>query len=203
MKRLFDTVLVLLAAPLWLPLAAFVALCVLAVEGRPVFFAQMRAGLKGRPFRLFKFRTMRVGGGTDGERLTPLGLFLRRTSLDELPELLLVLTGRMSLVGPRPLPVAYLPRYSPEQARRHEVRPGITGWAQVHGRNAISWERKFAYDVWYVDNRSLWLDARILLMTVGTVLGAAGVSAAGEATASEFMGTEHGGDRAGPSCNGT
>lgn len=200
-KRLLDTILVLLAAPLWLPLAALVALCVLAVEGRPVLFSQMRAGLGGRPFRLFKFRTMRVGGGTDGERLTAMGRFLRKTSLDELPELLLVLAGRMSLVGPRPLPVAYLPRYSPEQARRHEVRPGITGWAQVHGRNAISWEEKFAYDVWYVDNRSLWLDARILLMTVGTVLGAAGVSAAGEATASEFMGAERGGGGE-PPCDG-
>lgn len=198
-KRLLDTILVLLAAPLWLPLAALVALCVLAVEGRPVLFSQMRAGLGGRPFRLFKFRTMRVGGGTDGERLTAMGRFLRKTSLDELPELLLVLAGRMSLVGPRPLPVAYLPRYSPEQARRHEVLPGITGWAQVHGRNAISWEEKFAYDVWYVDNRSLWLDARILLMTVRTVLGAAGVSAAGEATASEFMGAERGGE---PPCDG-
>lgn len=202
-KRLLDTILVLLAAPLWLPLAALVALCVLAVEGRPVLFSQMRAGLGGRPFRLFKFRTMRVGGGTDGERLTAMGRFLRKTSLDELPELLLVLAGRMSLVGPRPLPVAYLPRYSPEQARRHEVLPGITGWAQVHGRNAISWEEKFAYDVWYVDNRSLWLDARILLMTVRTVLGAAGVSAAGEATASEFMGAERGGGGGGePPCDG-
>lgn len=193
--------LVLLAAPFWLPLAALVALCVLAAEGRPVFFSQMRAGLGGRPFRLFKFRTMRVGGGTDGERLTAMGRFLRKTSLDELPELLLVLAGRMSLVGPRPLPVAYLPRYSPEQSRRHEVRPGITGWAQVHGRNAISWEEKFAYDVWYVDNRSLWLDARILLMTVGTVLGAAGVSAAGEATVSEFMGAERGDGGVEPRCD--
>lgn len=194
MKRILDTLLVLVSAPLWLPLMAVVALCVLVVEGRPVFFSQMRAGRGARPFRLFKFRTMRMGDGTDAARLTAMGRFLRKTSLDELPELLLVLTGRMSLVGPRPLPVRYLPRYSAEQARRHEVRPGITGWAQVHGRNAISWERKFAYDVWYVDHRSIWLDARILLMTVGTVLGAAGVSASGEATVSEFMGTGHGDD---------
>lgn len=186
MKRLFDTVLVLVAAPCWLPLLAVVALAVWMSEGRPIFFSQMRAGWKGRPFCLLKFRTMRVGEEADAARLTRMGRFLRKTSLDELPELFHVLTGTMALVGPRPLPVRYLPRYSPEQARRHDVRPGLTGWAQVHGRNALAWEEKFAFDVWYVDHRSFALDVRILFMTVATVLGAAGVSAPGAATMPEF-----------------
>lgn len=186
MKRLFDTVLVLVAAPFWLPLLAAVALAVWMSEGCPIFFSQMRAGWKGRPFRLLKFRTMRVGEEADAARLTRMGRFLRKTSLDELPELFHVLAGTMALVGPRPLPVRYLPRYSPEQARRHDVRPGLTGWAQVHGRNALAWEEKFAFDVWYVDHRSFVLDMRILFMTVATVLGAAGVSAPGAATMPEF-----------------
>ena len=186
MKRIFDIAVTLAAAPIWLPLVLLAALAVLLVEGRPVFFSQMRAGLKGRPFRLVKLRTMKVGGGSDAERLTRFGRFLRATSIDELPELVSVLAGRMSLVGPRPLPVAYLPRYSPEQMRRHDVRPGITGWAQVHGRNETSWEERFARDVWYVDHASLALDVKILLMTVWTVLGARGVSKTGEATMEEF-----------------
>ena len=193
MKRLFDILLVLLALPLWLPLLGIVALIVLCVEGRPVFFRQERAGKGGRPFRMLKLRTMRAGDGTDEKRLTRLGRFLRASSLDELPELLHVLAGTMSLVGPRPLPTRYLPRYSPEQARRHEVRPGITGWAQVHGRNLLSWEDKFAYDVWYVDHRSLLLDIKILFLTVAAVLGARGIASGQSATMEEFTGgSEHG-----------
>ena len=193
MKRLLDILLVLLASPLWLPLLGIVALTVLAVEGCPVFFRQERAGLHGRPFRMLKLRTMRDGEGSDEERLTRLGRFLRASSLDELPELLHVLAGTMSLVGPRPLPTRYLPRYSLEQARRHEVRPGITGWAQVHGRNLLSWEDKFAYDVWYVDHRSLLLDVKILFLTVATVLGARGIASEQSATMTEFTGgSEHG-----------
>ena len=188
MQRLFDILLVLIAMPFWLPVLGIVALIVLCVEGRPVFFRQERAGKGGRPFRMLKLRTMRGGDGTDEERLTRLGRFLRASSLDELPELLHVLAGTMSLVGPRPLPTRYLPRYSPEQARRHDVRPGITGWAQVHGRNLLSWEDKFAYDVWYVDHRSLLLDVKILFLTVATVLGARGIASEQSATMTEFTG---------------
>ena len=188
MKRLFDILLVVVALPLWLPLFGIVALVVLVVEGRPVFFRQERAGKGGKPFRILKIRTMRNGEGTDEERLTRLGRFLRASSLDELPELLHVLAGTMSLVGPRPLPTRYLPRYSPEQARRHEVRPGITGWAQVHGRNQVSWEDKFAYDVWYVDHRSLLLDVKILFMTVLPVLFARGIASSETVTMTEFTG---------------
>ena len=163
--------------------------------GSPVFFRQMRPGLYGEPFEMVKFRTMTDERGPDGEllpdavRLTPFGRWLRATSLDELPELWNVLKGDMSLVGPRPLLMEYLPLYSPEQARRHEVRPGITGWAQVNGRNAISWEQKFALDVWYVDNHSLWLDIKILWLTVKKVLVRDGISAAGEATMPRFTGS--------------
>ena len=156
---------------------------------RPVFFVQKRAGLGGRPFNLVKFRTMRDGAETDAERLTRLGRWLRATSLDELPELWNVLRGEMSLVGPRPLLMRYLPRYTPEQARRHEVLPGLTGWAQVNGRNALSWERKFEYDVWYVDHRSFWLDLKILLMTVWLVVARRGINAEGNATMEEFLGS--------------
>jgi lipopolysaccharide/colanic/teichoic acid biosynthesis glycosyltransferase len=190
MKRLFDILLVVVALPLWLPLLGIVALVVLLVEGRPVFFRQERAGKGGKPFMMLKIRTMRNGEGTDEERLTRLGRFLRASSLDELPELLHVLAGTMSLVGPRPLPTRYLPRYSPEQARRHEVRPGITGWAQVHGRNQVSWEDKFAYDVWYVDHRSLLLDIKILFMTVLPVLFARGIAQSETVTMTEFMGSD-------------
>lgn len=188
MKRVLDLVLTIATAPVWLPLMALVACAVRVKLGSPVFFVQERAGRGGRPFRLFKFRSMRTGPGTDAERLTPFGRFLRASSLDELPELLLVLRGTLSLVGPRPLPTAYLPRYSPEQARRHEVRPGITGWAQVNGRNRLSWDEKFRLDVWYVDHRSLALDLRILVLTLAAVFCRSGISAAGEATMGEFNG---------------
>jgi lipopolysaccharide/colanic/teichoic acid biosynthesis glycosyltransferase len=187
-KRIFDIVLVLLGAPLWLPLLGLTALAVWLGMGRPVFFRQARAGLHGRPFAFLKLRTMRAGEGPDAARLTPFGRRLRATSLDELPQLLHVLRGEMSLVGPRPLPERYLPRYTPGQARRHEVRPGITGWAQVHGRNALSWEEKFRLDVWYVEHRTLWLDLQILGRTAWQVLSRRGVSAAGEATMPEFAG---------------
>lgn len=194
MKRLFDFLasalgLMLLAVPL-----ALLAWQVRRKLGVPVLFIQVRPGFHGKPFRMVKFRTMtdeRDASGAllpDAQRLTPFGRFLRASSLDELPELWNVLRGEMSLVGPRPLLMEYLPLYSPEQARRHEVRPGITGWAQVNGRNAISWSDKFAMDVWYVDHRSLWLDVRILWLTVRKVLVRDGISAAGEATMPRFEG---------------
>jgi len=182
--------LVLVSVPLWLPLLAAIALVSLVVQGRPVFFTQQRAGKGGKPFRLIKFRTMREGAGSDAERITRFGSFLRRASLDELPELFNILKGDMALVGPRPLPVRYLPRYTPEQNRRHEVKPGLTGWAQVNGRNALDWETKFRYDVDYVDSRSFWLDVKIVLMTARTVVSGSGVSHAGEATMDEFTGSE-------------
>jgi len=165
---------------------ALASLAVYAAMGRPVFFRQERAGLGGRPFRILKLRTMRDGAGTDAERLTRLGCFLRKTSLDELPQLFQVLAGTMSLVGPRPLPVRYLPRYTPEEARRHDVRPGLTGWAQVNGRNAISWDEKLALDVWYVDHRSLALDAKILWLTVWNVLARRGIDSGGGETMPEL-----------------
>ena len=189
MKRVFDILLVVLLAWAWVPLAAVAGLSVWMCLGRPVFFVQERPGLKGRPFGLIKFRTMREGAGGDAERLTRVGRWLRAWSLDEVPELVNVLKGEMSLVGPRPLLMRYLPRYTPEQARRHEVRPGITGWAQVHGRNTVGWEQKFAYDVWYVEHQSLMLDVKILLLTIGKVFAREGISADGEATAGEFMGS--------------
>ena len=176
------------------PLLAVVALAVAWTMGRPVFFVQERPGRGGRPFPLVKFRTMRDGLGPDGcplpdgERLTSLGRLLRATSLDELPQLLNVLRGDLSLVGPRPLLMRYLARYTPENARRHDVLPGITGWAQVNGRNAIAWEDKFALDVWYVDHWSLALDLRILAMTAGRVVRRTGVSRKGHATMPEFFG---------------
>lgn len=195
MKRVFDLCLVLLALTgLSLPLL-LLAWVVRRKIGSPVFFRQMRPGLHGQPFEMIKFRTMTDERGPDGkllpdaDRLTPFGRWLRASSLDELPELWNVLKGDMSLVGPRPLLMEYLPLYSPEQARRHEVRPGITGWAQVNGRNAISWEQKFALDVWYVDNHSLWLDIKILWLTVKKVLVRDGISAAGEATMPKFTGS--------------
>lgn len=194
MKRFFDLILtILVLLILALPMLV-VALFVWILLGRPVFFRQVRPGLQGKPFEMVKFRTMTDGRSLDGEllpdaqRLTPFGRFLRSSSLDELPELWNVLRGEMSLVGPRPLLMEYLPLYSPEQARRHEVRPGVTGWAQVNGRNAISWTDKFALDVWYVDHCSLWLDVRILWLTVRKVLVRDGISAAGEATIPRFEG---------------
>lgn len=171
------------------------ALLILATSGRPVFFRQPRPGLNGRTFRLLKLRTMRVprpgeeGPEFDHRRLTKLGQFLRDTSIDELPSLWNVLKGDMSLVGPRPLLVQYLERYSPRQARRHEVKPGLTGWAQIHGRNTLTWEARFEHDVWYVDHRSLALDLRILLKTVTHVLRREGIKSDGHATMPEFMGT--------------
>ena len=164
-KRLLDILFVLLTAWLWLPLLALTALAVWLCDGRPIFFLQNRAGMGGRPFNVYKFKTMvaSVGGGPVA---TGLGRWLRKLSLDEVPQFVNVLKGDMSLVGPRPLPVMYLPRYSPEQARRHEVRPGITGWAQVHGRNALTWAEKFIYDVEYVDRHSLWMDLKILFLTI-------------------------------------
>jgi lipopolysaccharide/colanic/teichoic acid biosynthesis glycosyltransferase len=183
--RVVAGAVLLLAAPL----LALVALVVRVGLGGPVLFRQVRPGLDGRPFALVKFRTMRDGAGTDGERLTRLGRLLRSCSLDELPELWNVLRGEMSLVGPRPLLTHYLDRYTPEQSRRHRMRPGITGWAQVHGRNAISWDERLALDVWYVDNWSLALDARILARTVWTVLGRRGITAAGSDSMPEFRGS--------------
>lgn len=180
MKRLFDVAFTLLTAWLWLPILAATACAVLLLEGRPIFFRQRRAGRGGVPFDVYKFRTMSERGGELA--VTRLGAWLRRLSLDEVPQLINVLKGDMSLVGPRPLPVAYLPRYSPVQARRHEVRPGITGWAQVHGRNALTWEDKFRYDVEYVDRRSLWMDLKILVLTVPAAF-------AGGDDATEFMGS--------------
>jgi lipopolysaccharide/colanic/teichoic acid biosynthesis glycosyltransferase len=196
MKRLVDVsaaalALLLLALPL-LGLAWLIR----RKLGGPVLFRQVRAGLHGRPFKMVKFRTMTDERGPDGQllpdavRLTPFGRWLRATSLDELPELWNVLKGDMSLVGPRPLLMEYLLLYTPEQARRHEVRPGITGWAQINGRNAISWEAKFKLDVWYVDSRSLWLDIKILRLTVKKVLVRDGISAAGEATMPRFTGSQ-------------
>jgi lipopolysaccharide/colanic/teichoic acid biosynthesis glycosyltransferase len=171
------------------PVLALVALAVRIGLGRPVLFRQLRPGLDGKPFALVKFRTMRDGPGSDGARLTRLGRFLRACSLDELPELWNVVRGEMSLVGPRPLLTHYLERYTPEQSRRHLVRPGITGWAQVHGRNAISWEERLALDVWYVDHWSLSLDARILARTVWIVLARRGITAAGSDSMPEFRGS--------------
>jgi lipopolysaccharide/colanic/teichoic acid biosynthesis glycosyltransferase len=195
-KRVFDLVAASLALlMLALPLLAL-AWLIRRKLGSPVLFCQVRPGLQGRPFTMVKFRTMTDKRGPDGallpdaQRLTPFGRFLRSSSLDELPELWNVLKGEMSLVGPRPLLMEYLPLYTTEQARRHEVRPGITGWAQVNGRNAISWADKFALDVWYVDHRSLWLDVRILWRTVRKVLVRDGISAAGEATMTKFTGSK-------------
>lgn len=188
MKRAIESLLVVLSAPVWLPLMGAIALAVRLADGAPVLFRQRRAGLGGVAFAMLKFRTMRPGAGTDAVRLTRFGAFLRATSLDELPQLLHVLSGRMALVGPRPLPVAYLSRYSPEQARRHAVRPGITGWAQINGRNALAWEEKFRLDVWYVDHQSLALDAKILLLTLVKVLRRDGINHPGADTMDEFCG---------------
>lgn len=196
MKRLFDIGLSLVGLVLFaLPITVLVLLVRIKL-GSPVFFTQMRPGLRGKPFQMIKFRTMTDQLGPDGlllpdaDRLTPFGRWLRATSLDELPELWNVLKGDMSLVGPRPLLMEYLPRYSLEQARRHEVRPGITGWAQINGRNALSWENKFKLDVWYVDHQSVWLDIKIIWMTLKKVIVREGISAEGEATMSAFAGSD-------------
>lgn len=196
MKRFLDVVLVTGTSPVWIPVMIVVALLVRLWLGRPVLFTQRRPGLQGRPFTLLKFRTMMEARGPDGqdlsdaERLTRFGRWLRGTSLDELPELWNVLIGDMSLVGPRPLLPEYLLLYNAEQARRHEVRPGITGWAQVKGRNALKWDEKLALDVWYVDHHSLALDVWIVLLTFWRVVRHEGISAGGQATMSKFTGNQ-------------
>ncbi|EOG5760291.1 putative UDP-galactose phosphate transferase [Vibrio cholerae] len=196
MKRLFDFLVSLTALILLSPIIALVAWRIRKNLGSPVLFRQTRPGLDGKPFEMVKFRTMKDAVDEQGnplpdsERMTPFGDKLRNSSLDELPELWNVLKGEMSLVGPRPLLMQYLPLYSKEQARRHEVRPGVTGWAQINGRNAISWEEKFKLDVWYVDNRSFWLDLRILLLTVKKVFVKEGISADGHVTIAPFTGKD-------------
>ena len=189
LKRLLDVAVSAVLLMLLSPVLLIVAGLVLAGLGAPVLFRQWRPGLGGRPFILFKFRTMTIDPRSDGERMTRLGSFLRSASLDELPQLWNVLRGDMSLVGPRPLLMEYLPRYSPLQARRHEMEPGITGWAQVNGRNTVSWDERFRMDVWYIDHWSIGLDLKILLLTVGRVLRRSGVRAPGEVTMTEFLGT--------------
>ncbi|MEQ1932361.1 MAG: sugar transferase [Fimbriimonadaceae bacterium] len=194
MKRIFDIIVSLFALILLSPLLVILSIVVLIKHGSPVVFRQIRPGLNGKPFKMIKFRTMTNQRDANGEllpddqRLTRFGKLLRSTSLDELPELVNVLKGDMSLVGPRPLLMAYLDRYTPEQNRRHEVRPGITGWAQVNGRNNVAWEERFKLDVWYVDNHNLMLDIKILWLTVKKVIKRADVSQEGHATMSEFMG---------------
>lgn len=195
-KRAVDFVVASIGLIVLAPLLGVTALAIRLALGGPVIFAQQRPGRHARPFILYKFRTMRTARAADGrflpdrERLTRLGRLLRKTSVDELPELINVIRGDMSLVGPRPLLMEYLPRYTREQARRHEVRPGITGWAQLNGRNTLSWEHRFALDVWYVEHQSCRLDARILLLTVWKVFVQAGVSQPGEGPEEHFRGRE-------------
>jgi lipopolysaccharide/colanic/teichoic acid biosynthesis glycosyltransferase len=195
MKRTLDILGATIGLLVLSPVIVIVFLMIHRQVGAPVFFRQTRPGLHGKPFQMIKFRTMRDAVDANGnplpdsERLTHLGRFLRSSSIDEPPELWNVLKGDMSLVGPRPLLMEYLPLYSPDQARRHEVRPGVSGWAQVNGRNAISWDEKFALDVWYVDNRSIWLDLKIIWLTILNVVKREGISAAGEATMSKFTGS--------------
>lgn len=195
MKRLFDLTLIILSLPLLLPLYLVVAWLVRSRLDSPILFRQIRPGKHAKPFEMIKFRTMTDERDSNGEllsdsvRLTKFGHFLRSSSLDELPELWNVVKGDMSLVGPRPLLMEYVPLYSPEQSRRHVMRPGVSGWAQVNGRNAISWEEKFKLDVWYVDNRSFWLDIKVICLTLKKVIVRDGISADGEATMSKFTGT--------------
>ena len=195
MKRFFDVTLIILSLPLLLPLYWVVACLVRSKLGSPIFFRQIRPGKDTKPFEMIKFRTMTDERNSNGElledsvRLTKFGRFLRSSSLDELPELWNVVKGEMSLIGPRPLLMEYIPLYSPEQVRRHAMRPGVSGWAQVNGRNAISWEEKFKLDVWYVDNRSFWLDIKVICLTLKKVIVRDGISADGEATMSKFKGT--------------
>lgn len=194
MKRLVDFMFSLFGLIMLAPVIIFIALAIGRKLGSPVIFSQVRPGLNGKPFKMVKFRTMRDAFDSSGqllpdsERMTPFGSFLRSTSLDELPELWNVLRGDMSLVGPRPLLMEYLPLYNAEQFRRHDVRPGISGWSQVNGRNALSWDEKFKLDVWYVDNRSIWLDLKIIFLTVKKVVARDGINAEGEATMSKFRG---------------
>lgn len=195
MKRIFDVIIAFCAMVLLSPVMLITALITYKKLGSPVLFKQIRPGLHGTTFTMLKFRSMKCAVDNEGnilsdsERLTSFGLKLRATSLDELPGLINVIKGDMSLVGPRPLLVEYLPLYSKEQAKRHEVRPGITGWAQVNGRNAISWEDKFEYDVWYVENHNIWLDIKILILTLKKVLIKDGISGNGEVTMSKFTGS--------------
>jgi sugar transferase EpsL len=195
-KRIFDFTATLLSLIVFLPLLLIISLLVWIFLGTPVLFIQPRPGYKGHPFTTYKFRTMNDHRGSDGkllpdvERLTSFGRFLRSTSLDDLPQLWNVLRGEMSLVGPRPLLMQYLERYSPEQMRRHDVLPGITGWAQIHGRNALDWDEKFRLDVWYVDHCSFWLDIKILFLTPWKVFKREGISQPGQATAEEFKGNK-------------
>jgi sugar transferase EpsL len=195
MKRLFDTLIAFIGIIILSPLLLILIFLVRMKMGSPVLYKQIRPGIYGAPFIMLKFRTMSSQHDADGQllpdeqRLTSFGTFLRSTSLDELPELWNVLKGDMSLVGPRPLLMEYLPLYSPEQDRRHEVRPGITGWAQVNGRNSLSWDDKFKLDIWYVDNQNMWLDIKILFMTAQKVLIRDGITAEGEATMSAFKGS--------------
>jgi len=195
-KRLIDITVAAVSLLLLGPLLFVLALAVAGVLGRPVLFVQVRPGLHGVPFRMYKFRTMLDACDDtgcpldDAQRMTRIGRFLRATSLDELPELWNVLVGDMSLVGPRPLLMEYLPLYSPEQRRRHDVRPGITGWAQINGRNTLDWDERFRLDVWYVDHRSFWLDLKILLLTVRKVLARDGINEAGKTTMSKFTGSQ-------------
>jgi sugar transferase EpsL len=194
-KPFIEKTLVALGLLIISPILFVVAILVRLKLGSPILFCQERPGHQGQPFMMYKFRTMTDQRNEKGEllpdqdRLTPFGQLLRSTSLDELPELLNVLKGDMSLIGPRPLLTRYLDRYTPTQARRHQVKPGITGWAQINGRNAISWEEKFKLDIWYVDNISFWLDCKILLLTFGKVLKRSGISQTGQATMEEFMGS--------------
>lgn len=196
LKRLFDIFASLSGLILLSPVIAIVAWKINRKLGSPVLFRQVRPGKDGKPFEMVKFRTMLDAVDSSGQplpdedRMTPFGSFLRSSSLDELPELWNVLKGDMSLVGPRPLLMEYLPLYSEEQYRRHEARPGVTGWAQINGRNAISWEEKFKLDVWYVNNRSMWLDIKIILLTIKKVVVRDGISAEGEATMTKFTGRE-------------
>ena len=193
-KRIFDIFLSVVLLLLLFPLMGLVALLVWCAMGRPIFFKQTRPGYLGKPFELYKFRTMADRRDRDGrqlpdaQRLTVVGNLLRKTSLDELPELFNVFKGDMSFVGPRPLLMEYLERYTPQQARRHEVKPGITGWAQVNGRNAISWQDKFKFDVWYVDHCNIWVDIKIILLTFYKMIIREGINQPGQATAEEFMG---------------
>ncbi|MEN3970397.1 sugar transferase [Acinetobacter sp. BWR-L5] len=197
MKRLLDIIIASIALILLSPLYAFVAYKVKKNLGSPVLFRQVRPGLHGKPFEMIKFRTMKDALDEQGnplpdsERLTPFGKMLRSTSLDEMPELWNVIKGDMSVVGPRPLLMEYLPLYNKEQAKRHDVRPGMTGHAQVNGRNAISWEEKFKLDTWYVENQSIWLDFKIMLKTVQKVIAKDDISAEGEATMTRFIGSKH------------
>ncbi len=196
-KRLFDLLVAALLLVLCSPILLVVALLVRVQHGKPVFFGQKRPGYRSRPFYIYKFRSMTNARAADGsllpdaQRLTRLGRFLRASSLDELPEFFNILRGEMSLVGPRPLLMQYLERYNSQQARRHDVLPGITGWAQINGRNAISWEEKFALDVWYVDHWSFWLDFKILFLTLWKVIKREGISQPGHATAQEFIGNQN------------